>query len=257
MLCDILANFIRSHHVPVFNWAEYLTTNLYLVDSFIGLQTTGMVIGQIPYGDGWISVTDRPIPSHIVQSKLEFFNSVRKKNFVIFKIMPDDLLNGNDKLITDYILNDDSIFKIGLNREDTDNIIISTIVCGLTGVWHNIENQSTTVPDIEKKPTTAYAINDIVKKIIMHNTWLFYNHKLLNQIIWYDELHDLHIDEMGLHSFSKSIFLQSQLSHKERADKFVIDSKEFLECAEKLHKDIIPLVENVRKVSTYKDSWKY
>ena len=256
-LCDILSNFIRKHGTPVFNWGEYLTTNLYLTDSNIGLQTHGIQANHYLYAGGAIRLAERPIPVHILQAKIDIFNRIRKDHFVVFKIMPDDFLNGNHDIINKDILADDSIYKIGLTREDTDNLIISNIAAGLTGTWHKIRNIDQSPVITEKKSVPFKMIDDTVKNTIMHNTWLFYQYIKLNKIVWYDELNSLNIDELGLHNYSESIFLKDDKSHISRCEEYLLDSEEFLSCVKKIHQDIMPIIQNVRHVSTYKNKWRY
>jgi hypothetical protein len=256
-LCDILSNFIRKHGTPAFNWAEYLTTNLYLTDSYIGLQANGIQANHYLYAGGAIKIAERPIPAHILQAKMDFFNRMRKDNFIIFKIQPDDFLNGNHEIINREILADESIYKIGLTREDTDNLIISNITAGLTGIWHKIKDIEQQPLAPEKKPVPFKMIDNNVKNVIMHNTWLFYNYQTLNKIIWYDELNSLNIDELGLHNFSESIFLKNDKLHVDRCKEYFLDSEEFLSLVQQIHDDLKPIVQNVRHISYYRNKWKY
>ena len=256
-LCNMLANFIQQYNTPVFLWMEYLLNNLYLTEKYGGLQVDAMTSARFMYGPGAIHVAKRPVPSHIVRSKLEFFNKTRLKHFVIFKVMPDDFLNGNDKLLMDYILTDDTIFKIGLNREDTYNTIISSVEAALTNQYHIIKDQPIAKADIIKQIVPAQLINTTIDNIIQHHTWLYYNHFLLNQIVWYDELDSLNIHELGLHHFSETMFIKNTVDHSTRANTNFLNSDEFLKCAAILHKEIVPLVENVRSVSSNKHLWLY
>ena len=256
-LCNILANFIQQQNTPVFLWMEYLLNNLYLTEKYGGLQVDAMKSGSFAYGPGNIYVAKRPVPYHIVQSTLKFFNKARLNNFVIFKVMPDDFLNGNDKLLMDYILKDDTIFKIGLNREDTYNTIISSVEAALTNQHHIIKDQPIAKSDIIQQIVPSHIINRTVDNIIQHHTWLFYNHFLLNQIIWYDELSNLSISDLGLHHFAETMFLKNTADHSTRATTHFLNSDEFLKCASVLHNEILPLVENVRSVSTNKHMWRY
>ena len=258
-LCNILHNFFTSNGVNAFNWSEYLSMNQYITPVDSSLVSKSIKLNYIPYSTDVIKLAERPIPSFIVKSKLEFFNKIKKKNFVIFKIAPDDFKNGNDSLISEHILNNDRIYKIGLNRKDVKNAIISNLIGGYFNIWtaNKEEYQASYTSDAKKRTISLEYLNKITHNIILHNTWLYLNYSKLDKIVWFDELPNLTIPDIGLYKFSDSIYEINTYTHEDRARRYFNDSDELLRVLDIFDEEMQPLIQNVINVSTDIANWKY
>lgn len=259
-LCDILCNYIKDNGKKCFNWSEYLSSNQYVIkDKHDGLRTKSMCVDYINYQEGRVRLAERPAQEHIVESKLKFFREIKKNTFTIFKISPDDFKNENYKLIDEYIMKDDRIFKIGLNREDIANSIISLAIGANFNIWNSnfSEHIEAYKAEVTKVKVSLLFLDNCVRNIIAHNTWLYYNHNNLNQIVWFNELTHLNIPELGLLNFSKSKYDKIPFTHADRVNKYFLNKEEFLNFIEEAEREISPIVQNVHNVSTYKDSWEY
>ncbi len=247
-LCNILHNFVKSKGIKAFEWSEYLSINKFIVDSDEGLVDRWLSIDLFPFEDKIIRVDQRPIPRFLVKSKLDYFNEVKKKNFVIFKISVEDFYDGNDELIEKYILNNDRVFKLGLNRFDVDNAIVSHLVGEYFNFWNSNESGTALFNStpVVKARVEQKVIAHIFKTIVMHNTWLFHNHKCLNQIVWHHELDHLNINEMGLTNFSESKFAKNPVPHRQRTDKYFTNSEEVLKFTSLVQKELEPLISSIK-----------
>jgi hypothetical protein len=252
VLCDLVHNCMESQGVESIELNEYLHSNKYLAQTEEhGLVSRSLIVDRIPFGKAHISFIEGQPPKHLVRSKLEHWQQLRRSRFVIFKISPDDFHNGNDDLIYQYVINDPRVYKLGLNRAAINHAIVSYAI----SIYHNVWNENAAKlqelwqTEVQPVEVSARFLQDYVNLIMQHNTWLYFNSDKLRDIAWFEDLSDLRLPDLGFNGFSSTKIAKHPIDHVTRARKYFTNADDLLSAADLLQTQLKPLIDNVRRVT--------
>lgn len=246
-LCDGLSLWLRQQGFTAENWEEFLAPQKYLTASETGYTIRSLQQDTVPFGAETIWLSSRPSTPHVVRAKMALWQQHRVDHMIVSKLMPFDLRDGADLLINQMVLGDDRVLKLGINRMDVGNALISWLIGMHHGIWYGsaVDIMDRLQRPIEPIMVSADLLQRYVNLVQQHNHWLWYSADRLDRILWFHDLRDLHIPELGFRGILPTKIQLTPMDHEARARRCFANADEVLACAHELEIALRPLISNV------------
>lgn len=166
-------------------------------------------------------------------------------NFPIMKIFPEDYTHSNYHLLHQTIIDNDSIYKICLNRLDVKNQFLSYFIARSTNKFHVYRGD---LPEqdrgYKRLHVTKSEMEEIRNVILLHYNWHATNAKsYCHKVVWYHQMRDVEYLDLGLGK--QDLIYDRQIKavndHESMAKKCIENFSETWEYASKLETDLFKL----------------
>ena len=232
-----LDEFFAGHQYYTRDSVGHLKTN-FMPDNYLMLGS----------GDGLDILVSRPIAPGLFLSKMAWLNRQVLTTKVVFKIDPPDWNGQYAASMEKSILENRRVYKIGVNRKDVGNALISCLIGKFFNFWNhdretlNVEYNKPVIPvTVEMKH-----VYEIFDAMITHNHWLWCEKERIDKLVWYDEIENLRIPEMGLVDDIECWSAKHRSLHYDRAKKYFINYEDVIHMANTVQHNLDGLIESVR-----------
>ena len=154
-------------------------------------------------------------------------------------------------LIRDQLLSNPRVFKVGLNRQDVGNAMISYAIGYHFNFWNFGPAMLQMEYDKAVEPVKAAAdpLQGYVNDMVLHNTWLLHNMGMLQGMVWCDQLGSVDIPAMGMQGYNKTWVTAHHVPHVQRVQRYFTNHAQLLDLANAVERNMAELIGEVRRLS--------
>lgn len=191
--------------------------------------------------------------AHIMDSKFRWLKHQTKDKKISIKINPPDFTAHGAQLLHTHLFDDNRVFKLGLCRQDIGNALISFAIGMYFNFWIFNEEQYNLEVAKSLQPTQCYlhTVQHYASMVMDHLNYLLYSADRLEAMVWYEQLTDLSIPEMGMSNSRKSSIYKTPTAHADRASTYFTNSEELIATAADLQLRFDPLLSAVRTATDH------
>lgn len=251
-LANTMAQFARDsgHHVTYLN--EFFTGHHYLGYGEDGqLRAMTLPVDHISTdGDGPnLSTTmARPIPDSLFRAKMEWLRGNMRSSKMVLKIDPADWQGPNGLDLERFVLNDQRVYAIGLNRADVGNAIVSYLIGRHFNVWNMDAGELRAEHGRPVEPVKAdlSLVQEMHDAILMHNNWLWYMRDRIDRLVWHDEVEDLTMPDIGFTESTRIWTKRNPMPHEDRARRYFTNHDVVMRISREVQANLDGLIGSVR-----------
>jgi hypothetical protein len=255
-LATMIKNWYNEHGYGCLYLQEYFTGHHYVVERNGQYVPSAFPDDNVWFGDDqqgkWLRLTtQRPMPPYLMQSKLDWLVQRMADNKIVIKIDPPDLQGPGGLLIRDQLLSNPRVFKLGLNRQDVGNAMISYAIGYHFNFWNFGPEMLKMEYEKSVEPVKAAAdpLQVYVNDMVLHNTWLLHNMGMLQGMVWCDQLGRVDIPAMGMQNYSKTWVTAHHVPHDQRVQRYFTNHAQLLDLANAVERNMAELIDEVRRLS--------
>lgn len=233
-----LNEFFTMHH--------YLATN-----DENGLHATSLPMDFIPFGGDQRAIRSTMAARNdsIFRAKITWLRQNMSRYKLVLKLDPDDWIGSNGEMLEDFIFGNPRVYKLGLNRQDVGNAIISYLIGIHFGFWNF--GSGTIIDEYDKTVKPVQIVSDdlqpMVDLLLLHNNWLWYMRDRLDGLVWHDQIEHLRLPGIGLISDIDSYSAKHPIPHEKRLQKYFINHEEVGSFAAAAQANLNELISEVRR----------
>ncbi len=241
--CDVLwlNEFFTAHHFVDFDEQGKFSFNS-IRDDFIPFDGDSHAIELALH---------RPIPDSLVRFKIGWLKDKMRTHKIVLKTDPVDWTGASGKILEDFIFENPRIYKLGLNRRDIGNAMISYLIGIQCGYWNSGESEFKTEMSKSVNPVPAHLhrMQEFWNFTLTHNNWLWYMHRRIDHLVWYDQIENLQISEIGLISEPSKIWTyKNPIPHSDRLKKYFTNPDAVADVAKHVQDNMHELIDSVYRL---------
>lgn len=247
-----LQSWAKQHNDRVLFLNEFFTLHHFLDDPHGAYAPNFFPVDhlQLQGSNAKVKLTiDRPIPDNIFRAKCDWLRDKMRDIKIILKIDPDDWQGLNGRELERFILDNPRVFAIGLNRQDIGNAMISYLIGVRFNFWNFGKDDLALALSEPVQPITVGTgeMQEFVRCAILHNNWLWYMRDRLGAMVWYEDIQDLRIPELGIRENVWSWSTRNDMDHHDRARRYFVNHDAVIAMAQQLQQSLEPLLTAVRR----------
>lgn len=251
-LAQKMAQFFMDHGHATLFLNEFFTAHHYLTNNDgEGLKMATIPRDFIPFGDDAKGVrsTMAARQDGLFRAKLDWLRGNMGIFKLVVKVDPDDWLGTNGEMLERCLLDNPRVYRIGLNRQDVGNAIISFLISTHFGFMNFGSDSIMSEYSKPVQPVTVKAadVQPMVDLLLSHNNWLWHMRHRLDRLIWHDEIEGLRLPDIGMDTDTASLSARHPVPHDQRLRKYFINHEEVAAFAAAAQANLDGLVSEVRR----------